>query len=83
VSRLASTLGLAVTGVAALAYERARRIAENEGRPLTDVLAEMPSRLVADLRTVGGDLREAADEGRSAAARREAELDEEMRTARG
>ena len=80
--RLATTLGLAVTGVAALAYERARRIAENEGRPLTDVLAEMPSRLAADLRTIGSDLREAADEGRSAAARREVEMDEQMHSAR-
>jgi len=82
VSRLATGIGLAVTGAAALVYERARRIAEAEGRPLTEVLAEVPSRLVADLRTIGDDLREAADEGREAAHRREQELDDEMRAAR-
>jgi hypothetical protein len=38
--------------------------------------------LVADLRTVGDDLREAAEEGREAAARREQEIDEEIRVAR-
>lgn len=82
-TKLATTLGLAITGTAALVYERARRISETEGRPLTDVLAEMPARLVADLRTIGDDLREATDEGRAAAARREQEIDEEMTAARG
>lgn len=81
-SRLATGLGLAVAGAAALVYERARRIAEDEGRPLSEVLVEMPSRLAADLRTIGDDLREAADEGRDAAERREQELDEELRKAR-
>ncbi len=81
-SRFATGVGLAVAGAAALVYERARRIAESEGRPLSEVLAEVPSRLVADLRTIGDDLREAADEGREAAARREQELDEELRAAR-
>jgi hypothetical protein len=83
VTKLATTLGLAITGTAALVYERARRISETDGRPLTEVLAEMPTRLVADLRTIGDDLREAADEGRAAAARREQELEDEMRAARG
>jgi hypothetical protein len=82
VSRLATAIGLAVAGAGALVYERARRIAEAEGRPLTEVLADVPSRLVADLRTVGDDLREAAEEGREAAARREQEIDEELRVAR-
>ena len=81
-SRFATGIGLAVAGAAALVYERARRIAEREGRPLSEVLAEVPSRLVADLRTIGDDLREAADEGREAAARREQEMDEELREAR-
>jgi hypothetical protein len=83
VSRFATGIGLAVAGAAALVFERARRISESEGRPLSEVLAEVPSRLVADLRTIGDDLREAADEGREAAARREQELDEELRAARG
>jgi hypothetical protein len=82
VSRLATAIGLAVAGAGALVYERARRIAEAEGRPLTEVLADVPSRLVADLRTVGDDLREAAEEGREAAARMEQEIDEELRVAR-
>jgi hypothetical protein len=82
VSRVATGIGLAVAGAAALVYERARRIAETEGRPLSEVLADMPSRLMADLRTIGDDLREAADEGREAAERREQEIDEELRVAR-
>jgi hypothetical protein len=83
VSRLATALGVAVAGGAAYVVERARRIAAEEGRPLTDVLAEMPSRLRSDLTTIGEDLREAADEGKSAAARRQEEIDEELRAARG
>jgi hypothetical protein len=75
-------LGLAAVGAGTLVYERARRIAEEEGRPLSEVLAEMPSRLRADLGTIGDDLREAADEGKSAAARREQEIDDDMRAAR-
>jgi hypothetical protein len=82
VSKLATMFGLAVAGAAAVVVERARRIAEDEGRPLSEVLAEMPGRLRADLGTIGDDLREAADEGKSAAARREQEIDEEMRAAR-
>lgn len=81
-SKLATLLGLAAAGAAAVVVERARRIAEEEGRPLSEVLAEMPGRLRADLSTIGDDLREAADEGKSAAARREQEIDEEMRAAR-
>jgi DNA anti-recombination protein RmuC len=83
VSRFATGIGLAVAGAAALVYERARRIAESEGRPLSEVLAEVPSQLLADLRTIGDDLREAADEGREAAARREQELEDELQAARG
>lgn len=80
-SRLATSVGLALTGAAALVYERARRISESEGRPLTEVLVDVPSRLVADLRTIGDDLRDAAGEGREAAARREQEIDDEIRVA--
>lgn len=76
-------MGLAAAGAAVLVYDRARRIAEDEGRPLSEVLAEMPGRLLDDLGTIGDDLREAADEGRSAAARREQEIDDDMRAARG
>jgi hypothetical protein len=82
VSRLASLLGLAAAGTAALVVERARRIAEDEDRPLTEVLMEMPQRLAADLRTLPEDAREAADEGRAAAERRVHEIDDDMRAAR-
>jgi hypothetical protein len=82
VTRVAALLGLAVAGAAALVYDRARRIAEEDGRPLSEVLSEMPGRLSADLRTMVDDLREAAEEGVDAAHRREEELDDQMRAAR-
>jgi hypothetical protein len=82
VTRLVSLVGLAVAGAAALVYERARRIAEEEDRPLSEVLSEMPARLSADLRTIVDDFREAAEEGVEAAHRREDELDDQMRAAR-
>jgi hypothetical protein len=78
VSRFAAALGLAAAGAAAFVVERARRIAEEQDRPLAEVLREMPGRLRSDLATLGDDLREAADEGKSAAARREQEIDEEI-----
>jgi hypothetical protein len=82
VSRVAATLGLAAVGAAAFVVERARRIAEEEGRPLSDVLRAMPGRLRDDLSTLGDDLREAAEEGKSAATRREQEIDEEIEAIR-
>ncbi|HEX2588494.1 MAG TPA: hypothetical protein VHL51_09525 [Gaiellales bacterium] len=81
-SKLAGTLGLAAIGAAAFVVERARRISEEQGRPLSEVLREMPGRLRDDLSTLGDDIREAADEGRSAAARREQEIDEEIEAIR-
>ena len=38
----------------------------------------MRDRLRSDLTTLGDDIREAAEEGKSAAARREQEIDEEI-----
>ena len=58
-NKLAGTLVLAAAGAALLAYDRAKRIAEDENRPLGEVLAEMPGTLLADLRTIPGDLRDA------------------------
>ncbi|HET7427848.1 MAG TPA: hypothetical protein VFJ66_00250 [Gaiellales bacterium] len=81
-SKLAGTLGLAAIGAAAFVVERARRIAEEQDRSLSEVLREMPGRLRDDLSTLGDDIREAADEGRSAAARREQEIDEEIEAIR-
>jgi hypothetical protein len=75
-------LGLATSGAAALVYARAKRIAELEQRPLTDVLAEMPGRIATDLSSLPDDLREAAEEGKRAASRRATEIDEEMHAAR-
>jgi hypothetical protein len=82
VTRVAALVGLAVAGAAALVYDRARRIAEEDDRPLSEVLSEMPGRLAADLQTMVDDLREAAEEGVDAAHRREEELDDQMRAAR-
>jgi hypothetical protein len=82
VSRAATLLGVAVAGAAAVVYERARRIADEEGRPLSEVLAEMPGRLRSDLGSIGDDLREATDEGRKASDRRKQEIDDDMRAAR-
>jgi hypothetical protein len=82
VSKLAGMLGLAAAGVVVLAYDRARRIAEDENRPLGEVLAEMPGKLFADLRTIPDDLRDAAEEGRSAAERRSQEIDDDIAAAR-
>ena len=60
-------LGIATSAAAVYVYNRAREIAENEDRPLADVLAEMPGRLMGDLQTMGDDLRDAAEEGKEAA----------------
>ena len=81
-SRVAGTLGLAAIGAAAFLVERARRMAEEQGRPLSEVLRELPGRLRKDLSTLGDDIREAAGEGQSAAARREQEIDEEIEAIR-
>jgi hypothetical protein len=78
VIRLAGSLGLAAAGAAVLAYDRAKRIAQDQNRPLTEVLAEMPGKLFADLRTIPDDLREAAAEGKSAAERRSQQIDNEI-----
>lgn len=81
-SKLAAMLGLAAAGAAVLAYDRAKRVAEDENRPLGEVLAAMPGKLFADLRTVPDDLRQAAEEGRSAAERRSQEIDDDIAAAR-
>ena len=72
----------AVVGVAgAVVVHRARRLAEQEGRPLTEILPDLPHRLVEDVATIPRDLRMAANEGKLAAERRVHELDETLRTA--
>ena len=46
-----------------------------------DVLRDMPGRLSADLRTLPDDLRVAAQEGREAAGRKSAEVEDDYRRA--
>jgi hypothetical protein len=72
----------AVVGVAgAVVVQRARRLAEQEGRPLFEILPDLPHRLAEDVATIPRDLRMAANEGKLAAERRVHELDESLRTA--
>jgi hypothetical protein len=59
----------AVASAAVALYRRVQEIAEQEERPLADVLTELPRRLWHDLETIPDDLREAADEGVAAAHR--------------
>jgi hypothetical protein len=59
----------AVASAAVALYRRVQEIAEQEERPLADVLRDLPRRLWQDLETIPDDLREAADEGVAAAHR--------------
>jgi hypothetical protein len=76
---LSVTVGL--SAAAAVLYKRAQALAETEQRPVSDVLREMPGRLSSDLRTLPDDVRTAAHEGRQAATRKSAEVDEDFRRA--
>jgi hypothetical protein len=76
-------LGVAAVGAAAYVYHRAQQVSEQEGRPLGDVLREMPGRLVDDFESIGGDFRAATDDGRQAAQDRQDEIDEELRDVYG
>jgi hypothetical protein len=73
-----------LVGVGALAVWGARRlqeVAEQEGIPLADLVADLPRRLSDDLATLPDDLRMALTEGRLAAQRQMRALDEQMRAA--
>jgi hypothetical protein len=61
-----------VASAAVALYRRAQEIADEEGRPLADVLSDLPRRLWHDIETIPDDLRSAAEEG-TAAAHRSAE----------
>ena len=61
-----------VASAAVALYRRAQEIAEQEDRPLADVLTDLPRRLWHDSETIPDDLRSAAEEG-AAAAHRSAE----------
>jgi len=58
-----------VASTAVALYRRAQEIADEEDRPLTDVVSEMPRRLWQDLQTIPDDLRKATEEGVAAAHR--------------
>jgi hypothetical protein len=59
-----------VVGSAAVAlYRRAQEIAEQEERPIADVVTDLPRRLWHDLETIPDDLRAAGEEGVAAAHR--------------
>jgi hypothetical protein len=58
-----------VASAAVALYRRAQEIAEQEDRPLADVITDMPRRLWHDLETLPDDLRTAAEEGAAAAHR--------------
>jgi hypothetical protein len=76
VNRFFVLAGLATSAAGAFLLTRAREIADEEGRPLADVLVELPGRLVRDVSSMGDDLREAADEGKFAADDAAREFDE-------
>jgi hypothetical protein len=76
---LAFSVALSAAGAAL--YKRAQHVAETEQRSVGEVLRELPGRLTEDLRTLPDDLRAAAQEGRQAAGRRSAEVEEDYRKA--
>jgi hypothetical protein len=58
-----------VASAAVALYRRAQEIADEEERPLADVVTDLPRRLWHDLETIPDDLRAAAEEGAAAAHR--------------
>jgi hypothetical protein len=74
-------VSVALTAAATALYKRAQQLAETEQRPIGDVLRDLPGRISSDLRTLPDDLREAAQEGRQAAGRKSAEVEEDFRQA--
>jgi hypothetical protein len=59
----------AVASAAVALYRRAQEIADEEDRPLADVVTDLPRRLWHDLASIPDDMRDAAEEGVSAAHR--------------
>jgi hypothetical protein len=74
-------LWVVLSAAGAALYKRAQHVAETEQRSVGEVLQELPGRLSQDLRTLPDDLRAAAREGRHAAERRSAEIEEDYRQA--
>jgi len=61
-------IGVVASAAVAL-YRRAQEIAEEEERPLADVVTDLPRRLWHDIESLPDDLRAAAEEGAAAAHR--------------
>ena len=74
-------MSIGLTAAATALYKRAQHLAETEQRPIGDVLRDLPGRISSDLRTLPDDLREAAQEGRQAAGRKSAEIEDDFRHA--
>jgi hypothetical protein len=76
-------LVLGIAGAAGLAYavSRARELAIEQDRPLSEVLADLPRRLPDDLATFFDDLRDSAEEGRAAADRQREWIDDDLAAA--
>jgi len=74
-------VSIGLTAAATALYKRAQHLAETEQRPIGDVLRDLPGRISSDLRTLPDDLREAAQEGRQAAGRKSAEIEDDFRHA--
>ena len=67
-------IGVVASAAVAL-YRRAQEIAEQEERPLVDVVTDLPRRLWRDLESIPDDLREATEEGVAAAHRSANDVD--------
>ncbi len=74
-------ISVALSAAGTALYKRAQHLAETEQRPIGEVLTDLPGRLSADLRTLPDDLRAAAKEGRDAAGRKSAEVEQDFRHA--
>lgn len=74
-------ISVALSAASTALYKRAQHLAETEQRPVGEVLKDLPGRISADLRTLPDDLRAAAQEGRQAAGRKSAEVEEDFRRA--
>ena len=73
--------GSAQSAAGTALYKRAQHLAETEQRPVGEVLKDLPGRISEDLRTLPDDLRAAAKEGRDAAGRKSAEVEQDFRQA--
>jgi hypothetical protein len=80
--RAFAALGAVTSLLAAAVVSKARTRAEEDGRPLADVLREMVRRIPQDLSTIPDDVKRAVHDGRIAAAQRQAEVEEMLRRAR-